>query len=195
MFQRRKKRLWHHNMREFVWPQMGWRRATRYIAHRVARLPGTPYSIAGGFACGAAISFTPFVFFHFILSALLAWIIRANIIASAIGTAVGNPWTFPFIWAWIYYLGNLILGRGESEFPELHFSFHSVGAFFEFVAAHFLDIFLPMVVGSIPTAIVVWFGFYWPIRYLVAVYQKRRVERRAARRQEIDGGLVGKETE
>jgi hypothetical protein len=35
---------------------------------------------------------------HFVLSALLAYIARANIIASAIGTVVGNPWTFPFIW-------------------------------------------------------------------------------------------------
>ena len=33
---------------------------------------------------------------------------------SAIGTAVGNPWTFPFIWAAIYRTGAFILGDVDS---------------------------------------------------------------------------------
>ncbi|MFR8207121.1 MAG: DUF2062 domain-containing protein [Alphaproteobacteria bacterium] len=32
--------------------------------------------------------------FHLLLAALTAWIIRGNILASALGTAAGNPWTF-----------------------------------------------------------------------------------------------------
>jgi uncharacterized protein (DUF2062 family) len=192
MFRRRNKREWFHNIREFLWPQMGWWRATRYVAHRVARLPGSPYSIAAGFACGAAISFTPFVGLHFVLAALLAWVIRANILASAIGTAVGNPWTFPFIWVWIYHLGNFLLGRQVSELPEIEYTFRF---FVDFILERFFDIFIPCLVGGIPTAIVVWLVFYWPLKALVSAYQKRRVEKRANRRQEINGSLVGKETE
>ncbi len=186
MFQRRNKRVWHHNMREFVWPQMGWRRATRYIGHRVARLPGSPYSIAGGFACGAAISFTPFVGLHFVLSALLAWAIRANILASAIGTAVGNPWTFPFIWFWIYQVGCFLTGRDPNQVLDVELTI-------EFLWEHALDIFVPMLIGSIPTALIVWLGFYWPLKYLVAAYQRRRVERRSA--QQPDNMDAGTEKE
>jgi uncharacterized protein (DUF2062 family) len=50
---------------------------------------------------------------HFILSALLAVVLRGNIVASAIGTIVGNPWTFPIIWAGSYRLGALLLGSNE----------------------------------------------------------------------------------
>ena len=40
----------------------------------------------------------------------IAYIVRANIVAAAIGTVAGNPWTFPFIWLWTYWLGRKILG-------------------------------------------------------------------------------------
>ena len=112
-------------VQKFFWPSMGWQRAWAYTMHRLARLPGSSYSIAGGFACGAAISFTPFVGLHFIISAIVAWIIRANILASAIGTAVGNPWTFPFIWAWLYQTGTwmtageALSGDKVPEFSEV----------------------------------------------------------------------------
>lgn len=115
MFRRRKNRSLLTKIREFVWPSIGWRRAATYFAHRVRRLPGTPESIAAGLACGVAISFTPFIGFHFLLAALLSWIIGGNLLASAIGTAAGNPWTFPFIWAWIYTAGHWILGTGGAE--------------------------------------------------------------------------------
>ena len=56
----------------FLWPTMSLRRIGSYYKRRVARLPGTPHSIAAGFASGAAVSFTPFMGFHFVLGALLA---------------------------------------------------------------------------------------------------------------------------
>ena len=51
------------------------------------RLPGTPYDIAAGFACGAAISFTPFIGFHVVLGMVIARLIKANMVAALIGTA------------------------------------------------------------------------------------------------------------
>ncbi len=158
--------------------------------HRVARLPGTPYAIAGGFACGAAISFTPFLGMHIILSALLAWIIRANIISSVIGTVVGNPWTLPFIWVWVYELGHWMgVGTGGGGTENLDF----IGLFGKMLEAVLrLDagylfetawpVFWPMLVGSIPTALVMWFAFYVPLKPVVATYQKRRRARRDRRR-------------
>ena len=40
-----------------------------------------------------------------------AFVVRGNYLAAAIGTAVGNPWTFPFIWAGTYRLGSFMLGN------------------------------------------------------------------------------------
>ncbi len=174
MFRRRNPLPLLIRIRELVWPSGGWRRASLYLAHRVRRLPGTPYRIAAGFASGAAISFTPFLGFHFIGAALLTILLRGNLLASAVGTVVGNPWTFPFIWIWIYTVGQLLLG-GEivSNLPGV-LSFTNI---FE----HPLDILWPMTVGGVPTAIVAWIAFYWPIRGAVAEYQHAR--RRRMRRQ------------
>ncbi len=112
MFGRRKPLPPHHRVWSFVWPRAGWGRASRYIAHRVRRLPGTPYRIAAGLASGAAISFTPFIGLHFVFGALLALLLRGSVVASAIGTAVGNPWTFAIIWPATYSLGHWLIGGG-----------------------------------------------------------------------------------
>src|SRR3546814_12530299 len=110
MFKRRMPLPFHRRARAFLWPRGGWRLSGPYVAHRLRRLPGPPYRIAAGFASGAAISFTPFIGLHFVLATLLALCIRGNIVASAIGTMVGNPWTFPLIWLWTYSLGHWLLG-------------------------------------------------------------------------------------
>ncbi len=173
MFKRRHKPTWLSRGRDFFWPRAGWRRSLSYLAHRIRRLPGTPYSIAAGFACGAAISFTPLIGLHFALAALLAWLIGGNLLASAIGTVVGNPWTFPFIGLWIYELGNWMLGINGNALPaEVGFTF----IFFIFDRPS--QVFLPMLVGSLPTAFVAWLASFWPLLGMVEGYQRHRAKRR-----------------
>ena len=54
-----------------------------------------------------AISITPFIGFHLIITFALAWLLRGNMIAGVIaGTCFGNPVTYPFIWASTYQLGR-----------------------------------------------------------------------------------------
>lgn len=175
----------YRRVREFVWPSGGWHRTSLYIAHRVRRLPGTPYRIAAGFACGAAISFTPFIGFHFVGAALLSMLLRGSLLASAIGTVVGNPWTFPFIWTWIYALGQWLLG-GEvvSELPAVL----SLTYIFE----RPLDVLWPMTVGGVPTSVAAWFAFFWPVRGAVAEYQhaRRRLVRR--KKRSVRQGRLGR---
>ena len=98
MFKRRQPRTVLQNIRELFWPSMGWVRAAKYTKHRVVRLSDTSRKIALGLAIGAGISFTPFVGTHFIQAGFLAYLLRANFLAALIGTFVGNPWTFPFMW-------------------------------------------------------------------------------------------------
>ena len=179
MFRRKDKKSLIQRCVGFLWPQMGWIRTANYWGIRVNRLPGSVYSIAGGFACGAAVSFTPFVGLHFVLGGALAWIIRGNIIASVIGTAVGNPWTFPFIWYWIYKLG-LWIGFGVEGSSQTNIDFAALfggagEAALKFDYQYLIDtawpILLPMLMGSIPTSIVMWLFFYYLIKYIMKSYR------------------------
>lgn len=148
---------------------------------RLKRLQGTPYSIATGFACGVAVSFTPFIGFHMILAALTAWLLRGNIIASAIGTIVGNPWTFPFIWLAVFYTGHFFLGD-ENYTANVDFlnTFKAAGD-----ALYNMDwykfghdvwpIIYPMMIGCIPFYIA-----FWLISYKI---MRKTMDKIAARKQ------------
>ncbi len=191
MFKRNQKLSFPERARGFIWPRSGWRRSLQYIFHRVARIPGTPYSLAAGVACGAAMSFTPFVGLHFLMAAALAFLIRANILASAIGTAVGNPWTFPFIWVWIYELGQGLIGHEATGGEKLDFIslFTSIiESFLRWDFSYFIDsafpVWFPMLVGSLPTAVIVWIAFYVFLHPVIRKYQnrRRRKRREASRR-------------
>ena len=105
MFRRRKPLSILKQLRSVIWPERGFRRLFSYIFQRIIRLPGTPASIASGFASGIAASFTPFLGLHFILAGALAMLFRGNVLASAIGTFFGNPWTFILIWLADYEVG------------------------------------------------------------------------------------------
>jgi len=161
-------------------------RAASYLHHRIARIDGTPYAIASGFACGAAVSFTPFVGLHFIIASIIAWIVRGNIFTSAIGTAVGNPWTFPFIWAVTYNLGVKILGGQPTEdimvrMDEMFSSITIVDLVSNPAQAlgPFLDtVFAPMLLGGVIMGGALWVVFYWPIFKLVSKYKINRLKRR-----------------
>ncbi len=192
MFKRDTKPSRMKQVADFFWPSIGFKRSTRYLGYRLARLPGTPYSLAAGFAFGAAISFTPFVGLHFLFGGILAWIFRANIIASAIGTAVGNPWTFPFIWASIYHVGYWMLGRDHSG--EGGFSADTIENFtnnlfhdgWQSVADIFSAVLFPMLIGSIPFFMVSWIIFFYPLRALIRKFhEKRAMALSAARSQRI----------
>jgi len=186
MFLRREKLKIFHRLREWAWPTGGWLRGARYIMHRLGRMPGTSYSIAAGFACGAAVSFTPFVGTHFLWAALLAWVVRGNIIVALIGTIVGNPWTFPFIWIWLFESGNwLIKGKSEAvgPHPDFYSTFsHVTDALLRFDLDTLIDsaapVIWPMFLSGIPTAVFVWFIVFVPLKKMIDGYQHRRHIRR-----------------
>jgi uncharacterized protein (DUF2062 family) len=175
----------------FIWPRIGLRRSSKYVAYRVARLPGSAYSIAAGFATGAAVSFTPFLGLHFFLGGVIAYLIRANIVAAAIGTIVGNPWTFPAIWLWIYNVGRWIESLGSTSLDAAaNVDFWGVlggivPALLElnvqYLTGEAWSLVRPMVIGALPTGLVVWLVMYWPIKALLVKYQERRQKRREER--------------
>lgn len=171
MFRRRKSIPLSARIRDHLWPRRGFRRSWRYLMLRVLRINNSSYRIAAGFACGVAVAFTPFIGFHFLLAALIAWLIGANIIASALGTLIGNPWVLPFLLWSSYSVGHWLLGGAAvKRLPE--------DITFLYLMHHPLKTFLPMAVGSIPNGIIAWLVIFWPAKILIGRYQIGRRQRR-----------------
>jgi uncharacterized protein (DUF2062 family) len=185
-------------VREAMLPQRGWGRAIEYLGHRVRRLPDSPHRIAFGFAIGVFACFTPFFGAHLLLAAGLAKLLRANIIASLIGTFAGNPLTFPFIAALSLGLGRRILGYGDSgeDFARLSDAFGNAAAglwssLLSLVGRGepqwsrlepFVDYILwPYFVGGLLPGLAAAAASYGLLRPLIAAYQARRREKMVAR--------------
>ncbi|WP_420558892.1 DUF2062 domain-containing protein [Tepidicaulis sp.] len=179
MFRRRKELHPIERLREWFWPRSGWRRAFQYGWRRVWRLSGSPHAIAVGVAAGAFASFTPFVGFHFMLGFLVAWIFRGNLIASAFGTFVGNPITFPFIWIGTYDLGRWLLSYDEPA--NMHPSALSSDLFFNQALDKVLPIIGPMSLGSVLLGVPAAVTVYLLSKPAVEAYQKKRRETLAQR--------------
>lgn len=173
MFRRRVELHPLERLRELFWPRSGWKRVFQYGWKRVWRLSGTPHAVAMGVAAGAFASFTPFIGFHFIIAFALAWICRGNMIASAFGTFVGNPITFPFIWIATYDVGFWFLEGSEApDEPAM-----SAGMFTAQALDSILPVIVPMLVGAVPLGLVVSAVIYYLTRGAVEAYQARRRER------------------
>ena len=178
-------------MREVIYPRGGWRRAIEYGGHRLRRIPDTPHRIAIGLATGVFASFTPFFGLHFFFAIALAKVVRGNVIASLLGTAAGNPLTFPFIASMSLSLGHRILGHGltSPDFGRIVTAFgqaftglwESMWSLFGFGEPHwgrlslfFNDLMLPYLVGGFLPGLVAAIASYYLTRPLVAAYQTRR---------------------
>ncbi|MGI9451368.1 MAG: DUF2062 domain-containing protein [Geminicoccaceae bacterium] len=200
MFGRRKELPLWARLKGWLWPAMGWRRLGTYLLMRLTRLSGTSHSIAVGFACGAAISFTPLVGLHIVLSILLAFMLRGHAIAAAVGTVVGNPWTFPFIWLATYKVGQMVLGSAEAapwpavtmfkhvmvELGNLVWPTLTGQGSWEAVRAVLVDLralIWPMAIGSIPLALIAGVATYFPVMRAIEAFQDVRQRRRERRRE------------
>lgn len=185
MFKRRKQKSFAEHAREWVWPRAGWNRLLLYYRHRLVRLPDSSYRIAAGLACGAAVSFTPFIGLHVILALVLAFAMRANVVAAMIGTIVGNPWTFPLIWTLIYWMGATAMGSDSAlvlgDVIDTELLFFSPMEALE-------PVLLPMIIGGIPLAVLVWWLVYWPAYQVIGRYKKQRLKRLQRLQQRNENG-------
>ena len=137
-----------------------------YYRLRLARLPASAYAVSSGFACGSMVSFTPLLGLHFILAVVFAFLIRGNFIAALIGTVVGNPITFPFIWGLIYQVGTYVTSIKHSNLSN--------DINFEMIINQTYEIFFPMFVGGIIIAPFVWVITYLVIYSFISSYKKRK---------------------
>ena len=199
MFKRRERRSIFRFFYEVIFSFKGISRAIEYISIRLKRIPDTPHKISLGMSCGIFASFTPLFGLHFLIAGLLSYLLRANVLASLIGTFVGNPITFPIITVFNLKLGEWILGSSEYSSGDggkifegfldfiflIYKSFFTEGSIGENNVPRmneFLNgIFIPYSLGGLILGIFIAVISYFLLRPLVATYQKKRSALKAKR--------------
>jgi len=174
IFKRRKPTTFLYKLRNFLWPKMGWWRVAKYYKHRTIRISDSSHSVAAGLAIGCAISFTPAFGTHLIQSIFFCWLLRGNWVASWLGTAFGNPWTFPFLWWISYQVGKSVLWIfGFSDFfadiPEPM----GMGDLINSP----MKLLLPMIMGGYICAAITFPAFYYTFYYLIKGARRARKAR------------------
>ena len=192
MFRRRKPLSVLKKLRAVIWPERGFRRLFSYLFQRIIRLPGTPASIASGFASGVAASFTPFLGLHFILAGALAMLFRGNVLASAIGTFFGNPWTFILIWLADYEVGLRIIhafGYGADlhvlSIDELIAIMGNVMRFLSFtgniswtdLSRDIEQVFMPLLIGGTVLGAIAWVALFIITLWAIKGWRLHRAKR------------------
>ena len=196
MFRRRHPHRLFRRLRAALWPSLGWARYFTYLRLRLARLSGSPHSIALGFACGVALAPTPILGTHLIGAALLAVVLRGNVIASAIGCLVGNPWTFPFLWAATLEIGRFMVpaalwstGGDPVNFVQLFKDLTEALLIWDLPLL--VDEVLPalalMMIGSVPLGLGGAALSYYLVRRAVERFKAAREHRRQRRREALAG--------
>ena len=199
MFKRRERRSIFRFFYEVIFSFKGISRAIEYISIRLKRIPDTPHKISLGMSCGIFASFTPLFGLHFLIAGFLSYLLRANVLASLIGTFVGNPITFPVITVFNLKLGEWILGSSEYSSGDggkifegfldfiflIYKSFFTEGSIGENNVPRmneFLNgVFIPYSLGGLILGIFIAVISYFLLRPLVATYQKKRSALKAKR--------------
>lgn len=166
-------------MRIALWPRRSFGRSFQYFVKRVLRLTATPHAIAAGVAAGVFASWTPLLGFHFILAFAICYILAGNMVAAALGTAFGNPLSFPFIWASTHKLGNMLIGV-EVGAHHRHVDLEALLRRLD-LSQLWDPVIKPMLIGAIPPGIICAVGFYILTYWGVRVFQTRRKSRLAER--------------
>lgn len=159
--------------------RMTFSRAMRYQLLKFVRIRATPHAIGLGVAMGIFSAFLPLVGVHMALSAALAWMLGGNMIAAVASTLLlGNPITYPFIWAAAWEAGQMILGSNAKSVGTIHLHelFHKL-SFGEIWG----PILKPLLIGSIPLGLAGGAVGYFVMVQAVTIVRARRQARLQAR--------------
>lgn len=185
-------------MRDALYPKGGWARAFHYIKHRLRRLPDTPEKIARGIWAGVFTTFTPFYGLHFVVAAIIATIMRGNILAALLATFFGNPLTYVPIGIISLNTGHFLLGTQNTVDVERslggkfvdagHDLWHNFLAIFTDEKADWMglavfydEVFYPYMIGGIIPGLIAGYIAYFVSVPVIRVYQNRRKGRLKAK--------------
>lgn len=197
VFKRREKLGWGAWLREQVYPRGGFRRAVRYVVHRMRRLPDQPHRVARGVFAGSVIGFLPLPGLQFLAAWGSARLIRGNVLAALLATFNTNPLTTPFFAVLALTLGHWMLGieaplnaeyiggafadAGRDLWFNLTALFGPEKPRWDGLRQFWHEIYWPYFIGALGPALLL-SGIAYSITIpLVAAYQKARAARASER--------------
>ena len=206
VFKRKAPLGWWPWLVQMVYPRGGFVRATRYVMHRMSRLPDDPHRVARGVFAGCWVGFLPLPGMQFLFAWIAARLVRGNLLAALLGTFNTNPVTTPFIAVASISFGHWLLGvQAPLNAREIGGAFaHAGGDLWANFLAIFNDstmqwnglarfwteIYLPYFIGSLLIGFVLSAIAYYITIPLVQAYQKARAAK-ADERSEKRGRLRG----
>ena len=209
VFKRREPLGWGAWLREQVYPRGGFKRATRYVLHRMRRLPDQPHRVARGVFAGSFVGFLPLPGMQFLAAWGAARLIRGNVFAALLGTFNTNPLTTPpfavlSVWLGHWMLGieaplngKYIMGALENAVHDLWFNFTALfgpeKAQWDGLIQFWHEIYLPWFIGALGPALLISGVAYYVTIPLVEAYQKARAataQERGERRSKMRAKLA-----
>ena len=161
-----------------------WRAATRLGARKLSRLRASPHEIALGCAVGAFASITPLLGIQTLIAVALAMVLRASVPAAVVGTFVGNPLSWPFIWASTYAMGLQLVGlEGVFDPSAIERNMLQLWAAVLERSPHIMDataallwpLLWPMLAGSLPIGLLTAAIVYYISRNAVRAWRDRSI--------------------
>lgn len=96
------------DMKEMLFPSMGYRALGRWFLLKMVRQSHNPHKIAMGAAIGMWVNFLPFPGFGGLLAMALAFLFRVSVPVAFIAQIPSNPFTFPILW-WLTYVTGMFV--------------------------------------------------------------------------------------
>ncbi len=204
VFKRAKPLGWGAWLVGMVYPRGGFVRATRYVMHRMSRLPDDPYRVARGVFAGCFVGFLPLPGMQFLAAWGAALLMRGNILAALLGTFNTNPITTPFFAVFSLSFGHWILGieaplsargigrafanAGEDLWRNFMAIFTDDKMQWDGLLRFWHDIYVPYFIGAFIAGFVLSAIAYYLTIPIVRAYQKARAAK-AEERSEKRGRL------
>lgn len=204
VFKRAKPLGWGAWLLAMVYPRGGFVRATRYVMHRMSRLPDDPYRVARGVFAGCLVGFLPLPGLQFLAAWGAAVLMRGNILAALLGTFNTNPLTTPFFAVFSLSFGHWIMGieaplsargigsafanAGEDLWRNFMAIFNDDKMQWDGLLRFWHEIYVPYFIGAFIAGFVLSAIAYYLTIPIVRAYQKARAAK-ADERSEKRGRL------
>ena len=162
----------------------------RPVLRWLIKLRSSPKAIAGGFALGLFIAFTPTIGAQIIISVILATSLNVNRTASVLAVWLTNPATIPAIFTFNYWVGSHIFpGPSVSEVSRTILNLASrvtkldvweIKGQLLAVSELGFDIIIPLFIGSILNGIVcAGLSYIVLLRLLEGFFERRERKRKS----------------
>lgn len=160
----------------------------RPVLRWLMKLRSSPRSIAGGFALGTFIAFTPTLGVQIVIAIFLATLFNCNRPASVVPVWITNPVTMAPIYTFNYFIGQMIWGGPPvSEVSGLFIHVAKIASHLEFwelkesIGAVFslgTELIIPLSIGSIIVGLTLGTAAYFITLPLVLFVFKRKHQKR-----------------